>query len=149
MHHLRTEITIDAPLDAVWDALTDLPGWESWNPSFHDIRGQIVAGARLSFRVGPDSRMRIRPRVIEVADRRTFAWRGHLFGVPGLFDGEHRFTLAPTAGGGTHLVQEERFAGVLRKLVLRRIGNDVAASFAAMNAALKAHLERSKTPERV
>jgi hypothetical protein len=140
MRHLRTQTTIDAPTGTVWAILTDLPSWAQWNPSFHDMQGEPVVGSRLSFRLGEGSRLRIRPRVVEVVEGSTFAWLGHL-GVRGLFDGEHRFTLEPTAGGGTHLVHEERFSGILRRPVLRRVGEQTRAGFEAMNEALKARAE--------
>jgi hypothetical protein len=141
MRHLRTEIDIDAPADLVWSVLADLPGWAAWNPAFHDMQGRLMAGARLSFRIGAGSRMRIRPRVIDLDPGHTFAWRGRLFGIPGLFDGEHRFTLEAVSDDRTRLVHEERFSGVLAGPILAKIADETRESFEQMNAALKARVE--------
>jgi hypothetical protein len=141
VRHLRTEIEIDATADALWSVLADLRGWAEWNPAFHDVDGDLAPDARLSFRIGAGSRMRIRPRVIDLDPGRTFAWRGRLFGIPHLFDGEHRFTLEPVSDGRTRLVHEERFSGVLAGPILAKIADETRASFEQMNAALKARVE--------
>jgi hypothetical protein len=39
-----------------------------------------------------------RPRVLEAEPARRLRWLGHLL-VPGLFDGEHRFTIEPAGPG--------------------------------------------------
>jgi hypothetical protein len=52
--------------------------------------------------------MTIRPRVTAASPGSTFEWLGHL-GVPGIFDGRHRFELTATSTG-THLVQRDSSA---------------------------------------
>ncbi|MGH2735621.1 MAG: SRPBCC domain-containing protein, partial [Actinomycetota bacterium] len=61
--------------------------------------------------------------------------------VKGLFDGEHRFTLEPTNGGGTRVVQGERFSGALVPLLRRSLDDGTLAGFRAMNEALKRRVE--------
>jgi hypothetical protein len=107
---IRTEIVIAAPVEVVWEVLTDLPGHAAWDPFIVEARGEVAPGARLRLRiVPPGSRgMVFRPRVVEVVPGRSFSWLGRL-GVPGLFDGLHRFDLEPLADGRTRLVQSETF----------------------------------------
>ena len=38
--------------------------------------------------------MRFKPRVLKAEPNRELRWLGHL-GIPGLFDGEHIFTIEP------------------------------------------------------
>lgn len=84
--------------------------------------------------------MTFRPRVLELTPRRELRWLGHL-GLPGLFDGEHRFVLEPLAQDRVRFVQEERFSGLLVR-PLRRTLIRTEQGFALMNAALTAEAER-------
>ena len=42
----------------------------------------------------------MRPTLVEVDASRTFAWLGHM-GLPGVFDGRHRFRVEPLGDTGT------------------------------------------------
>ena len=55
-------------------------------------------------------------------------WLGHL-GVPGLFDGEHRFRIEPLGTDRVRFVQEERFSGLLAPLVLRFVERGTRQGF--------------------
>lgn len=140
-HHLHTEIDIDAAPDAVWAALTDLPAFADWNPFITSSEGTVAVGQRLVNRMEPPNgrAMTFKPTVTEVDDGRVFEWLGRL-GVPGVFDGRHRFELVPT-GAGTRLIHTEHFTGALVPLMKKRLDTDTVAAFEAMNAALKARVE--------
>ncbi len=58
----------------------------------------------------------------------------------GLFDGEHRFAIEPTAGG-SRLVQEERFTGLLVTFLARGLRRGTLPGFERMNEALKRRVE--------
>ncbi len=135
---LTTEIHIDAPPDAVWAVLADLPGWAEWNPFIRAISGDLRPGARLTATMAPQGRrpMTFRPVVASVMPGEHLSWRGRLV-VPGLFDGTHSFDLAPQ-GKGTRLTHGETFAGLLVPLVPAA---QFAGDFARMNRALKARAE--------
>jgi hypothetical protein len=136
-HRISAEIDIEAPPDAVWAQLADLPGWADWNPFIPSASGDLRPGERLSLRLQPPGgrALPIRPTVTEVVDGSAFEWLGHL-GVPGLFDGRHRFALTPTAQG-THLVQSESFSGVLVRPLRGFLDGSTLAGFRAMNDALR------------
>lgn len=82
--------------------------------------------------------MRFRPTVRVVREARELAWLGRLL-VPGLFDGEHRFALEPTATG-SRFVHEERFTGVLVPF-FRDLRQRYLPAFEQMNDALKRRVE--------
>jgi hypothetical protein len=140
---IRTEIEIAAPADQVWDVLQDLAAYPEWNPFIREIAGPIEEGARLNVRLQPPDGhgMRFRPRVVEVAPGRALRWLGHL-GIPGLFDGEHRFLIEPVAPDRVRFVQEERFSGLLVPVILRFAGKGTRQGFESMNAALKSRVEQ-------
>lgn len=141
-HHLHTEITIDAPPERVWRILTDLEGYRSWNPFLVESSGQVEIGQRLVNRLqAPGGRAQtFRPTVTAVDHARTFEWLGRL-GLPGIFDGRHRFDLEPTADGGTRLVHQEHFNGVLVRLLRSSLDTGTRQGFELMNQALKARAE--------
>lgn len=141
-HHLHTEITIDAPPERVWHILTDLEAYADWNPFLVSSSGRVAVGERLVNRMQPVGAraQTFKPTVTEVEPGRTFEWLGRL-GLPGLFDGRHRFDLQPTADGGTHLVHRESFSGILVRPFRSSLDDGTLRAFELMNQALKARAE--------
>jgi len=84
--------------------------------------------------------MRMRPTVLAAAPSQELRWLGHL-GVPGLFDGEHRFRIEPLGTDRVRFIQDEHFSGLLAPLVMRFIERDTRQGFETMNQALKARAE--------
>jgi hypothetical protein len=134
---LHTEIEIDASPEEVWETLTAFDAYPSWNPFIASVEGSPTAGARLKVRLEPPGGRGItmHPTVTECERGRVFAWFGRL-GVPGVFDGAHRFALEPLDEGRTRLVQMERFSGVLVPLLRRSLRTHTLAGFESMNHAL-------------
>ncbi|WP_116451754.1 SRPBCC domain-containing protein [Blastococcus litoris] len=136
-HHIGTEIDIEAPPAEVWRHLVDLAAYPEWNPFIPSAAGTVAVGERLTLRLQPPGgrALPIRPAVTAVTPGSVLEWLGHL-GVPGLFDGRHRFELFPTPGG-THLVQSESFSGVLVRPLRALLDGGTRAGFEAMNDALR------------
>ena len=137
---IETLITISAPRARVWSVLMDFAAYPDWNPFIRSISGPAKVGEGLDVSIQPPghSATRFGPRVIEVVSERCFAWRGTL-PIPGLFTGEHRFTIEDSSGK-TVFCQMESFSGLLVPFV----GSILAATeegFRDMNAALKARAE--------
>jgi len=141
-HELHTEIEINAPAETVWDILTDLNDYPNWNPFITESSGDVAVGAKLVNRLQPPGgkAMTFKPVVTVVEPAQTFEWLGRL-GVPGLFDGRHRFTLVATPSGDTRVVHTEQFRGVLVRLMRKSLDKQTHAGFEAMNAALKTRAE--------
>jgi hypothetical protein len=133
---ISTTVEIGASPNTIWEVLTDLSGYPTWNPFLRKASGQAAVGQRLTLQAySANGRpMTFRPRILAVATSREWRWIGRLL-VPDLFDGEHSFSLSPTPAGRTRLVQAERFTGQLIK--------QTRAGFIAMNEALKKHIEDS------
>lgn len=146
-YDLHTEIEIDAPPARVWEVLTDLADYPAWNPFITSSAGTVAVGERLVNRLEPPGGkpLTFKPTVTEVEEGKALEWLGRL-GVPGLFDGRHRFELAPH-GAGTRLVHAERFTGLLVPLFRSSLDNGTRAGFRAMNEALKARAEDDASGE--
>ena len=142
MHAIRTEIDIDASPARVWTVLTDFGAYPDWNPFFTSVTGRAEVGQQLVATVRPNGGAGItfKPTVLKVDKDKEFRWRGKLL-VPGLFDGEHYFTMEPKAAGGTRFVHGEHFSGLLVGLAKSTLDKGTKNAFIAMNKALKVRAE--------
>ena len=138
MRELKTEIEIQASAEKVWELLTDFNGFPEWNPFIRSIDGRLITGERLKVYLQPSGArgMTFRPRVLKVEPPKEFRWLGHLL-MPGLFDGEHIFTVESLAIDKVRFVQREVFQGILVRLFSRRLDTETRRGFEEMNLALK------------
>lgn len=141
---LHSEIDIRATPEVVWRALTDFASFPTWNPFIVKLEGEAKPGAKLEVRLEPPGGrgMTFRPTVQRAEPNREFAWLGHVL-MPGVFDGEHVFSIQPVEGGNVHFVQRERFTGVLAPLIMSMIRKSTLQGFEEMNRALKERAERA------
>jgi hypothetical protein len=145
MHRLDTSVTIEASTERVWSLLMDFPSYPRWNPFVRSIEGNPSVGGSLRILVCPpgSNGMRFQPRVLVCDAKRELRWKGKLL-VPGLFDGEHYFKLAPSGSGATVFEQGEVFSGALVPLFRRSLDGATKQGFVAMNEALKREAERDE-----
>ena len=133
---ITTHLTVNAPVDHLWEVLTDLADYRTWNPFITAAAGTFTLGERLELTIQPPGgrAMAFKPWVTAVEQHHYIEWLGHL-GLPGIFDGRHSFTLTPMAGGRTLLQQSETFTGVLIPFAGSTLAR-TRAGFIAMNEAL-------------
>ncbi|MEV4410758.1 SRPBCC domain-containing protein [Catellatospora sp. NPDC049609] len=141
MRTISTSISINATPEVVWQVLSDLPRWAAWNPFIVNASGTAAVGEKLTLRMAPAKgrAMTFTPKVLVAEPAAELRWLGRLL-LPGVFDGEHVFTLTSPEPGVTHLVQSENFSGVLVPVLGGMIA-DTESDFARLNAALKARAE--------
>lgn len=142
MNHLHTEISITAPPDRIWHLLTDFASFPQWNPFIRHAVGELREGAQLEVYLQPSGArgMTFHPRILKAEPDRELRWLGH-FLIPGLFDGEHIFTIEPLEAGRVRFVQREIFTGLLVPLFMRWMEKDTRRGFEEMNRALKLRAE--------
>ena len=133
---ITTHLMVNAAVDTVWQALTDLAGYHRWNPFITTAAGTIKVGERLDLTIQlPGSRaMTFTPWVTAVEQHHYLEWLGRLV-LPGIFDGRHSFTLTHRAGGRTLIQQSETFSGALIPFAGSTLAR-TRAGFVAMNEAL-------------
>ncbi len=140
---IHTEIEIDAPAETVWAVLTDFDAYPDWNPFIErlGVDGPLQPGTRLQVRLAPPGghAITMRPKLLKTTAPQELRWLGRL-GLPGIFDGEHRFEITATGDGRVRLVQAETFRGILVPL-LRTTRRRAAKGFELMNEALRDRAE--------
>jgi hypothetical protein len=146
MKELRSEIEIDASAEQLWHVLTNLAAYPQWNPFIRNASGDIRIGASIEVRMQPSGARGItfRPKVLNVEPNRELRWIGRLW-IPGLFDGEHIFTIEPIAPNRVRFTQRENFTGLLVPFLSRNLDKDTKRGFDEMNQALKSQAEKTTT----
>ena len=148
MREIRSEIDIRAPPERVWEILTRFEEYPEWNPFLTIEPGELAAGAHLVVTIRPEGTPSATFRsTVEVARAPAeLQWIGRL-GVPGLFDGRHRFQLVPLADGRTHFVQSESFRGLFVGAAFYfGVGESTQRGFDRMNEALRRRAEGTAAP---
>ena len=104
-------------------------------------RGAAAVGERLTNRLEPPGGrgMTVKPTVTESTEGRVFEWLGRA-GIPGIFDGRHRFQLTDV-DGRTRLEHSEAFFGIFVPFMRKSLDTHTLKGFEAMNAALKERAE--------
>ena len=148
MREISRELEIEATADEVWAVLTDTASYPSWNPFVRRITGELRTGERIEVRLEPEdwNGIDMRPKVMACDAPRKLRWLGHLF-MPGIFDGEHIFTIEEAGPDRVRLAQAERFSGLLVFLMRKKLTNEggLARSFAAMNEAVAEQVARRRS----
>ncbi len=144
MKELRTEIEINATAERVWQVLTDFASFPEWNPFIRRASGEARPGARLEVFIQPTGAngMTFRPTVLRAEQNRELRWLGRLL-IPGLFDGEHIFTIESLGENQVRFVQQEKFRGLLVPLMARGLDRDTRRGFEEMNQAIKERAEQA------
>ena len=144
MKELRTEIEIQASDKRVWQLLIDFASFPQWNPFIRQAKGEAKVGARLQVHIQPSgaSSMTFKPTVLKVEPNRELRWLGRLL-MPGLFDGEHTFTIESLEANRIRFTQREVFTGLLVPLFSRNLDTDTRRGFEEMNQALKSRAEQA------
>lgn len=144
MKHIETEILIAAEPEKIWRVLMDFANYPTWNPFIQSIAGEQAVGKKLQLHIKPpDSNgMTFKPVIVTLEPNRELRWKGTL-GIPGIFDGEHYFTLEKKGEKQTKFTHGEKFTGIL----VAMMGGALAKTergFGLMNEALKKECEQAR-----
>jgi hypothetical protein len=143
MKEVSTEIEIEATAERVWEVLTDFAKFPEWNPFIKMMTGEPRTGAKLEVRLEPPGgrAMTFKPKMVNVETNREMCLLGKLW-IPGLFNGEHCFTIQALDEKGVRFVQHEKFTGLLVLFMAKSLDRATKIGFEAMNRALKERAEQ-------
>lgn len=143
MQQIRTSIDIDAPVEKVWDVLTDFSAYPDWNPLITKIATKLEGGARVDFKIAMVGRsLPIKARMKRVVKHEDFRWRGPRSRLQGaLFNGEHYFSVEKLDDERTRFVHGEDFRGALLPLLWWKLEPMIREGYRTMNEAVKRRAE--------
>ena len=139
---VRATVEVAAPIQVVWEVLTDTACWSEWSTLVSFEGGRLGLGERIALRLHPPGGggYAFRPTITALDPPHRLEWLGRT-GLPGLFDGRHRSGLEETPGG-TILTNAERYSGLLSPLMARLPQmRGAQAGFEAMNAEVRDRAE--------
>ena len=134
----QSSVTIHAPVEKVWNILTDTSAWPQWDPNCERIEGDgSIPGERIKVFTRLKPGVGFSVKVLEVTPNQQLVWGA---GMPfGLFKGERTFQLV-SDGARTHFTTREVFSGPMLKLIGRSIP-DLSDAFDQFTAGLKRRAE--------
>jgi uncharacterized protein YndB with AHSA1/START domain len=130
------EIPIAAPAETVWDVLSDLPNWPTWNADVRSMsmQGPLEPGTEFRWRSGPAS---VRSELQVVDPPREIAWTGTTMGIHAV----HVFRFQPE-DEGTLVRSEESFSGPIPRVLRSYSRRILQRGIDGILVALKAEAER-------
>jgi hypothetical protein len=139
-----SEIEIAAAPETVWDVLTAIDRWPSWNPDIKSMsmQGDLAEGSRFRWKAGPGT---ITSTIRRVEPPRLIAWTGTTFGIKAI----HIYRLEPR-NGRTFVRTEESFKGIVARLMRGSLQKTLDHTLADGLRYLKDEAEkRAKRPQPV
>jgi len=142
MKKIKTEIEINAPVDKVWEVISNFNEWKEWNPIISNATGEAKLGTKLNIAMSDKegkSSQKYQPVIIKLDEQKSFHWRAKM--VSGhLFTNDKIVELKETETG-TLVVHAETFSGLLTPLFWSKLNTGVAPMLDKMNKALKQKVE--------
>ena len=131
-----SEIEIAAPPELVWDVLTAIDRWPSWNPQVKsmDMQGGIAEGSQFRWKAGPGT---ITSTIRRVEPPRLIAWTGKTFSI----DAIHVYRLE-ARDGKTFVRTKESYEGLVARLFRGPLQKTLDAALEEGLGHLKAEAER-------
>jgi len=144
MREIRAEIEIEAPIEKVWNVVTDIDNWQEWSPIINQASGVASPGSELSITMvseeGKDG-PQYTPVVTIFEEPKLFRWRAKMMSEL-IFTNDKVFELKKTSSG-TRLIHKETFKGMLTPLFWNKLNSHVPSMLKSMNEALKEKVEKN------
>jgi uncharacterized protein YndB with AHSA1/START domain len=130
------EIQVAANPEVVWEVLTGIDDWPSWNPDVTSasLEGELAEGSRFRWKAGPGT---ISSTVQRVERPRLIAWTGKTLGLRAI----HVYRLEPR-GNGTLVSSGESWEGLVARAFRARMQRTLERAMEAGLLHLKAEAER-------
>ena len=141
-YQTRTDpVQINAPVNLVWTALTEVDRYDEWNPFTPQVRTDFTIGspASLLVRMGP-SKFRIIETVCAFQEPRLIAWK-KIFGARWLLLAVREQHLKHIAETSCSYHNTDRLTGLLAPMVLVCFGGYMRRGFGDVAEGLKAYAE--------
>jgi hypothetical protein len=140
---LRIEhrIGVEAPAEVIWEVISDLKSWESWNKLYPKAAGEIHIGSVLdvTLAIPGEAPRQIQPTVLEWVPNEQLHWRLTMLG--GLVKATRYFEIETLAEANCIVSNGEILGGLMGPRIGKRMARTLYRAFIEMNEALKARAE--------
>jgi uncharacterized protein YndB with AHSA1/START domain len=132
----ESELEIEARPEAVWDVLTNVEEWPTWNPDVKSVsvQGKLEEGSTFRWKAGPGT---IKSTIQQVDPPSRIAWTGTTFGIKAV----HVYVLEPR-GAKTLVRTTETYDGLVARLFSKQLRKTLDRALVEGLQHLKAELER-------
>lgn len=129
------EISISAPIETVWNVISDIDQWPRWNPAVTaaSLKGGLQPGSTFRWKAGPGG---ITSTLRQVEPPHVLAWTGKTFGINAI----HVYRLEQDAGG-TRVSTDESWEGLPVRLMRSRMQKTLEDAIGPGLEALKREAE--------
>jgi hypothetical protein len=138
---LEHRVGIQAPGEVIWEVLSDLRGWEIWNPLYPKASGEIHIGAVLDVTLAlpGEAPRQIKPTVLEWVPNEQLHWRLSMLG--GLVKTTRYFEIEALAAESCIVSNGELIGGLMGPRLGKRMARTIYRAFVDMDEALKTRAE--------
>ena len=138
MNELRTERTLEAPVDRIWELLADCSLYQQWNPLFTQEKGLLKVGNRLELVVTlPEiPPFRIEPKLLIVEPIKRLSWQ-HTLLFAGVLSWKYCNELDVLSPQRVKFIQRSQFGGILGPVGNLGLGESLGAGMGKVNEALR------------
>ncbi|MFN8356663.1 MAG: SRPBCC domain-containing protein [Spirosomataceae bacterium] len=139
MKQYHTQIVINAPVEKVWQALTDFDSYPTWNPLVGSLSGEMKTGGTLTTYIVPLQKT-YHPTLLVYQPYEELTWQG-IQGAKFLMAGKHYYKLKKISKNQTQLSHGEWFTGLMAYLIPKALLQKMEAAFVNHNQLLKQRIE--------
>ena len=143
MKTITTSITINAPIEKVWNTLMAFDQWNGWNPiSKAQGKAYLDEEILLTMKITKDNKkeMKYKAVVVELTPYTYFRFRAKMM-AGFMFTNDKIFELSQD-GDITTVIHKESFSGLMVSLFWKKLEAGVPDMLNTTNAALKTKLEQ-------
>lgn len=138
MAELTTEITLDAPVERIWQLLTDFGLYPQWNPLFTKATGPVILGQSFDLVVklpGMDP-FPIKPVLREAEPKSRLSWQSSMISSV-VLSWTFCYELHSLTPERLRIIQRSWFKGLLSPLFTFAMKKPVTDGMNSLNDALK------------
>jgi hypothetical protein len=135
------KVEINAPIEVVWNILTDLDKYSEWNPFVPRMESTLVVGDPIIIHVQMNAKRKLveKEQVSQVIPYRRLAWRAT---YPKFFIADERIQeLEPLESGNCSYYSYETFQGLAIPFVMMAFKKDIQRGFNDVSLCLKRRAE--------
>lgn len=138
---IEHRIGVRAPAQIIWEIVSDIEGWNAWNPLYPKAAGVVRMGAQLDLELAipGQERRQIHPVILDWVPNEQIHWRLKM--MNGLVSNTRYLEIEALTETGCIFSNGEMFGGFLGPSVAKRMGRPIRQGFRAMGEAVKQRAE--------